>query len=342
MADKNRMPSRRICIVSPATQVANNGNWQTAARWASLLETRHEVTIVQEWTGTPCDVMLALHARRSSTSITRWAAARGMTENCPGLAVVLTGTDLYRDIARDEGAMQSLRLADALVTLQELGPNALPLALRPKARVIFQSSPARTPWVRSAGPLEVVMVGHLREEKAPQTLWAAARLLHSTEGVVIRHIGDALDPELGRQAKACMQACPQYTWLGGLPHATALDAIAQAHLLVQSSRIEGGAHAVLEAVRAGTPVLASRIDGNVGMLGRDYEGYFELDDAPGLASLLLECRDTLAEPGGFYAWLRQQCDQRSPLFAPEVEAAALFNLVDQLVPVQGRSSPDPR
>ena len=229
--------------------------------------------------------------------------------------------------------MQSLRLARILVTLQERGPDALPLPLRRKARVIFQSSQARAPSTRGAGSLQVVMVGHLRDEKAPQTLWAAARLLHPDEGVVIRHIGDALDPLLDRQAAACMQACPHYAWLGGQSHAAALDAIAQAHLLVQSSRIEGGAHAVLEAVCAGTPVIASRIDGNVGMLGGDYEGYFEVDDAPGLVNLLRQCRDTLAAPDGLYARLGQQCARRAPLFTPEAEAAALFVLVHQLAPV---------
>ena len=39
-----------------------------------------------------------------------------------------------------------------------------------------------------------------------------------------------------------------------------------------------------------TPVLASRISGNVGMLGDDYDGYFELGDSDGLAALLRRCR----------------------------------------------------
>lgn len=325
------MPSRRICIVSPATSAANNGNWQTAARWARYLGMHHEVTIVQEWDGTPCDVLLALHARRSATSIARWAQARGASHDCPGLAVVLTGTDLYRDIAIDARARQSLDLARVLVTLQECAPEALPASLRAKARVIFQSTPPRAPQARPSGPLQVVMVGHLREEKSPQTLWAAARLLHPDEGILFRHIGDALEPALGEQATDCMQACPHYVWLGGLAHEQTLDEMVRAHLLVHCSRIEGGAHAVLEAVCAGTPVLASRIPGNVGMLGTDYAGYFALDDAADLARLLRHCRDTLKSPGGFYAQLGQQCTQRATLFTPDVEAAALTALVEHLL-----------
>ena len=40
----------------------------------------------------------------------------------------------------------------------------------------------------------------------------------------------------------------------------------------------------MEAVRSGTPVVASRIDGNIGMLGQDYAGYFEWGDAAALAA----------------------------------------------------------
>ena len=48
--------------------------------------------------------------------------------------------------------------------------------------------------------------------------------------------------------------------------------------------MEGGAHVILEAVQSGTAVLASRIDGNVGMLGPAHEGYFEVGDDAGLAA----------------------------------------------------------
>ena len=62
--------------------------------------------------------------------------------------------------------------------------------------------------------------------------------------------------------------------------------IARAHALVHMSRMEGGANVVIEAVRSQVPVLASRIDGNVGLLGRDYDGYFPLGDAAALAALM--------------------------------------------------------
>lgn len=326
------MPAPRVLIVSPATEAANNGNWHTAARWAQMLQPDCEVAIAQDWDGTPYDLLLALHARRSAPAIARWAQAHGAPHNAPGLAVVLTGTDLYRDIQTDAQAHASLRLARALVVLQERGPDALPDALRPKARVIFQSAASHAPLPKPTLPLRVVMVGHLRDEKAPQTLWEAARLLCGHGDITFDHIGGALDAALGEQARACMAQCPQYHWRGALAHGDTLHAIAQAHVLVHTSRMEGGAHAILEAVCNGTPVLASRIPGNVGMLGADYGGYFALDDATALAHLLLRCRDERAETEGLYTLLQHQCAARAPLFAPQAEAEAVRALVRDLLP----------
>ena len=326
------MPAPRVLIVSPATEAANNGNWHTAARWAQMLQPDCEVAIAQDWDGTPYDLLLALHARRSAPAIARWAQAHGAPHNAPGLAVVLTGTDLYRDIQTDAQAHASLRLARALVVLQECGPDALPNALRPKARVIFQSAASHAPLPKPTLPLRVVMVGHLRDEKAPQTLWEAARLLCGHGDITFDHIGGALDAALGEQARACMAQCPQYHWRGALAHGDTLHAIAQAHVLVHTSRMEGGAHAILEAVCNGTPVLASRIPGNVGMLGANYGGYFALDNATALAHLLLRCRDERAETEGLYTLLQHQCAARAPLFAPQAEAEAVRALVRDLLP----------
>ena len=326
------MPVPRVLIVSPATAAANNGNWHTAARWAQMLQPDCEVAIAQNWDGTPYDVLLALHAHRSAPAIAHWARAHGAQHDAPGLAVVLTGTDLYRDIQTDAQAQASLLLARTLVVLQECGPDALPAALRSKARVIFQSAASHAPLPKPTLPLRVVMVGHLRDEKAPQTLWEAARLLCGHGDITFDHIGGALDAALGEQARACMAQCPQYHWRGALAHGDTLHAIAQAHVLVHTSRMEGGAHAILEAVCNGTPVLASRISGNVGMLGANYGGYFALDDATALAHLLLRCRDERAETEGLYALLQRQCAARAPLFAPQAEAEAVRALVRDLLP----------
>ena len=85
------------------------------------------------------------------------------------------------------------------------------------------------------------------------------------------------------------------------------------------SRMEGGAHVVIEAIRSRVPVLASRIDGNVGLLGSAYEGYFPPGDAQALARLM---QRFAAEPA-FARTLAAQCALREPRFAPAMEQAAV-------------------
>ncbi len=328
------MNAPRLLIVCPALASANNGNWQTAWRWSHMLSPMFEVSIAQEWNGEPFDVMLAMHARRSAESIARWAQVKNASADASGLAVVLTGTDLYRDIHTDASAQASLAFAQTLLVLQECAPAALPAEMRHKARVIFQSTQTQEPALKTPKHLRAVMVGHLRDEKSPQTLFAVARLLKDHTDIFIDHIGDALDADLGQQAQACAAQYPNYRWLGGLPHASTLRHIQRAHVLVHTSRMEGGAHVVLEAICSGTPVLASKIAGNVGMLGTDYAGYFDFDDAQGLAELLLRCRAEQIHSSGFYAQLLAQCEQRAPLFAPAAEQANLINLVHELIQPQ--------
>lgn len=330
------MPEIRIVIVSPALHDANNGNWQTARRWQQLLAPASHARIVRQWPDAQASVrdrvMLALHARRSAASIAAWAAARGTQSDAPGLAVVLTGTDLYRDIAHDPAAQASLRIAQVLVTLQECGPDALPSDLRSKARVMFQSTTQRMALPKTKRRLRVLVVGHLREEKAPQTVFALARALQLHTDIRIDHIGAALDPALGRLARQTARQCPAYRWLGALPHEVTRRRIQRAHVLLHPSRMEGGAHVVMEAVRGGTAVLASRVDGNVGMLGSDYGGYFGFGDVAAAADLVLRCRN--AQAGAVADVLGQlmvQCQRRAPLFDPARERGRLHQLVEELL-----------
>ena len=160
--------------------------------------------------------MVALHALRSAPAIHAWAARY---PDKP-LVVVLTGTDLYRDIASDASAQQSLQLATHLVVLQEAGLDALPDAWRSKARVIYQSAPTLLPAFKSVRRFKAVMVGHLRSEKDPLT-FIAASALPETANLHFEQIGEGLDPDLASAARAAAQHNPRYRWLGGLPRAQA-------------------------------------------------------------------------------------------------------------------------
>lgn len=320
-----------MCIVTPALADANNGNWQTARRWAHMLRGHYAVRLVKDWPDTHTnddgtDILLALHARRSATSVAAWAQAH---PDKP-LVLALTGTDLYRDIQSDASAQRSLALAQRLVVLQEQGPQALPESLRSKCRVVFQSSTRRQTLVKTTTHLRAIVVGHLRDEKWPQTVFEAARRIGPDEGIFIDHIGVALDPALGDAARDTQRDCPHYRWLGGLPHAATRSRIQRAHVLVHPSRMEGGAHVIMEAALSGTPVLASRMDGNVGMLGAGYRGYFPPGDAAALAALLRDCRRDIAQGSGKLAVLQAQCEARAPLFEPAAEKAALLAVLNEL------------
>ena len=310
----------KIILISPAAVEANNGNWHTAHRWAKFLSGHCDIAIKQDWDITHTDpaAMIALHARRSAASIHAWAAQH---PDRP-LIVVLTGTDLYRDIQMDASAKQSLHLATHLVVLQEAGMASLPKEVQNKARVIFQSASRLKPAVKSVRRFTAVMVGHLRDEKDPLTFMKAARLCDS-QNIYFEQIGGGLDLTLANAAKQTSIAQLNYNWLGGLPRAQTRQCIKRAHVLVNSSIMEGGAHVILEAVQSGTPVLASQISGNVGMLGPDYDGYFEVGDAVALAALVKRCA---AEPA-FLRHLQSQCARRAELFEPALEKRLVLKLI---------------
>ncbi len=311
----------RIVLITPYPPASRNGNVHTAQRWARFLRAAgHRVDVAVEWGGQPADLMIALHARRSHPAIAAFAQAFPQRP----LIVVLTGTDLYRDIRLDASARDSLALATRLVVLQERGPDELEARLRAKVRVIFQSAPTLSAQTKRARTFDVCVVAHLREEKDPLRAAYAAELLAADSRIRVLHVGEALTPEMAEEAVRC-QRISRWKWLGMRRHADTRRLIAGCRLLVQSSRMEGGANAIVEAVTAGVPVLASDIPGNIGMLGERYSGYYPLADSRALAELMTRAEaDT-----DFYAELAAQCAARAPLFDPARERAAVQNLIDE-------------
>lgn len=320
------MPHRfrpQVCLITPYGALANNGNWHTAARWFQMLKKQARVRLMTEWDGQDADLMIALHARRSAASIHAFAAAHPDR----ALVVVLTGTDLYRDLPDDAQARRSLELATQLVVLQDAALARLarfsPQA-GAKARVIFQSSPSLSPGEKRKSSFEVAMVGHLRDEKDPLTAIAALRLLPADSRIHCLHAGSVLDAGLALAARAATEElAPRYRWLGALTRTEARQLMRRARLLFHPSKMEGGAQAILEAITAHTPVIASDCEGNRGMLGDDYPGLFPVGDAAAAAQLLSRAEQ---EPA-FLALLERACAERAPLFWPEREAAALQALV---------------
>lgn len=321
--------SPRVAIISPALAAANNGNWQTARRWAQFLRAGHRVEVRTDWAAADGfdgdasarpDVIVALHALRSAGAIAR-AAEAGIP-----IALVMTGTDLYRDIATDPVAQRSLVLADRLVCLQARGPDALPEAVRPRALVIEQSAPARRPLPPRRRTVDLLLVGHLRPEKDPMTaVRALARLPDPALRLV--HVGGTSEVRCGEAFARAAAADPRIERRGSLPHAAARRLIARGRVLLLPSVMEGGANVLIEALTSSVPVLASRIPGSIGLLGDDHPGFFEVGDDAALAALIVRCRD---EPA-FVDTLRARGAAIAPRFAPARERAAVRALVQALL-----------
>lgn len=308
-------------MACPAPPRSRKGNRVTAVRWARILRgLGHRLTIGQNYRGEPCDVMIALHARRSHPAV---HAYRKMCPHGP-LIIALTGTDLYRDIRTSRQARRSLEWADRLVLLQPCGRAELPAPLRPKARVIYQSAaPSRVRAPKSRTTFEVCVLGHLRHEKDPLRAALALRLLPADSRVRVTQAGQALSPSLGRLARAAKARDARYRWLGEVPRWQARRLLARSHALVLSSRMEGGANVVSEAIAEGVPVLASHIPGNVGLLGARYPAYYPVGDTQALARLMRRAESDPAFYGRLTAWMAAL----APLVDPVRERASWEELL---------------
>ena len=310
-----------ITLVSPAPVTSLGGNRTTSVRWQRLLEELgHTTDLVQTWQGDDADVLIALHARKSFELIRRFHEAR---RGAP-LVVALAGTDLYRDLDHGDQVRRALEMATHIVALQPAALDRVPRSLHDKVHVILQSAePPPPPPQTFPDQFEVAVLSHLRQIKDPLLAAAATRHLPATSQIVVRHAGAALDQELSEKARKQMQTNPRYRWLGPLPFDRARELLASSHLLVLSSRDEGGANVVSEAIVAGVPVLSTDIPGSRGLLGNDYPGYYPVGDDKDLARLLLRSE---SEPA-YLAQLKEHCARLRPRFTPERERTAWQDLL---------------
>ena len=270
--------------------------------------------------------MIALHAWRSSDSIRDFRARYPARP----LIVALSGTDIYQYIDRDPApTLHSLACADRLVALQELARRRVPAQFRRKVRVIHQSAPnlrrALPPATRS---FDVAVIGHLRQVKDPFLAAKAARRLPATSRIRIVHLGAAETSQWAAMARAEMKVNPRYVWRDDRPRAEVRRLLTRTRAMVLSSLSEGGANVISEAVAAGVPVLATRIDGSVGLLGRDYPGYFPVRDTAALAKLL----QAIESRPEFLMRLHRAIARRAHLFRPAREKAAWKKLIREITP----------
>jgi putative glycosyltransferase (TIGR04348 family) len=315
----------KIVLITPPGPSTRTGNAVAALRWTRILRRLgHHVTVAADYADEAADAMVAIHAWRSAEAVRRF---RMRYPERP-LIVQLSGTDIYQYINEEPApTLRSMELADRLVALNSLAWRVVPKKFRKKLCVIFQS--VRKPSVSrepSRRHVDVSVIGHLRDVKDPLRAAEAARLLPPDSRIRIVHIGRAYSAEWAVKAKAEMAANPRYLWRDDVPRAAVQKLLRRSHAMVLSSLSEGGANVISEAIVAGVPILASRMDGNVGLLGADYPGYFPPRDTQALARLL----QRIEGDRRFVATLRRAIARRASLFRPEREVAAWRRLLAEL------------
>lgn len=313
-----------IEIVTPAPQGSLHGNRITALRWQHFLEgLGFRVVVTETWSGNDPAVLVALHAYRSHSSMIEFHRHH---PDKP-IVLILTGTDLYRDMAVHGEVLASMEIADQLIVLQSAALDSIPPHLRHKAQVIYQSVTVDIPQSIPEADFQVVVIGHLRDEKDPFCIARSLPLMPLDSEISVLHLGMAMSEKMEREAKGYNETLERYQWIGEVSHADTLKMLSKSRLMVISSRMEGGAHVVSEAIALGIPVIASDIPGNKGLLGDDYLGYYPVSNEAALASLLYRA-ETMPD---FYAALKKQIDIRKNLISPERELQSIRHLMCQLI-----------
>jgi glycosyltransferase involved in cell wall biosynthesis len=299
----------KVLVSSPFSLEFERGNAVTAKRIAGLLP---EAQACHGWDGQPADLLIALHAHRSREAIERFQSAHPDGR----VAVLLTGTDLNE--FPSEELLEIGLTVDALIGMHEFVIKKLPERLRERARVIYPSVSLPALDVVPERGL-VTLIGHLRPVKNP---FLAVQSLGELPLRLV-HIGKALSVEEQLEAERWNREEPRYDWLGGLPRGQTLEWLARSWLTLSTSRSEGASNVVAEAIVLGVPVLATHIEGNMGLLGRHYEGLFEPEQLEGFL-------DRALTDLSFATTLKEQQDKRRPLLSPEREAASWVRLLEDL------------
>lgn len=319
----------KVLVTTPYARDSLQGNTVTAVRVVSiLLEAGLDAAVISndDQVGY-ADVMIALHARKSVHFIDDF-----LVLNPAGKVIVyLTGTDLYHDIPNGcEICERSMRLADALVVSQDASLHSVPNKYLEKVAVVPNS--IQLPDAVSEGNMEsapnlFTVIGHLRAVKQPFMAVESMQLLDDSVGVKLVMLGDEVDVGSGDIARSWQEKDSRFQWLGGVEYLQALQWMGRSVATINTSLIEGGANSVGESIMLGVPVLASKIEGNVGMLGEDYAGYFSAESHQELAEIM----ERVIEEADFLAMLRAQVRVRQEKFSRENEKQDWMKVIQKLL-----------
>ncbi len=165
--------------------------------------------------------------------------------------------------------------------------NALPAAMN--------DLPSRQEARRMLGWPEgpaLVTVGRLAEVKR---IDLQIQALPQTPAARLVIVGDGPERSALERLAADLGVAERVTFTGALPHDRALLAIRAADLLVLSSQTEGLSHVLIEALRLGTPCVATAVGGNPEVIRDGVDGVLVPPGDP--AALAAAVSKLLADPG---------------------------------------------
>jgi putative glycosyltransferase (TIGR04348 family) len=280
------------------------------------------VAIDTEYCDESCDLLIALHAWRSRNAVVRF---REQHPDTP-LVVVLTGTDIYDHQHRfPDVTHESMALADCLIGLHHRVCRDIPERFTRKLVTVLQSADSPATLSGPKKGFDICVIGHLRYEKDPLRAALAARQLPESSAIRVISAGKAHTPEWEHKALVEQSANPRFEWLGEVDQTAIQALMSHCRAMVISSVMEGGANVVSEACRAGLPVIASDISGNIGLLGDDYPGYFPVGDDTELARALQRVEDS----PDFLGELERRVTDLAGCFTSEAEQAALLAAIEK-------------
>lgn len=316
----------KISLITPAKKYSRNGNRATALRWARILRgLGHRVHILVEYEGQKTDLMIALHAWRSAKSIVLYRSIYPKGR----LLLALTGTDINSYIhSHPSITLNSIEAADYLICLHSLVNTIISKEFHEKLRVIHQSAPPLKGYRKPTKlNFDICLIANLRNVKDPLRGAYALRELPASSRLRLIHFGKAETKFWEKKANTEMRNNPRYIWKGQKKGWEVRKEFTKTQLMLISSLNEGGANVVSEALVAGVPIIASRISGNIGLLGEKYPGYFTAGNAVSLRRILLKCEQ---EPI-FMAKLREHCKVRAKQFIISEETLRWESLLKETV-----------
>ncbi|MCC6586848.1 MAG: glycosyltransferase [Bryobacterales bacterium] len=313
----------KIRLVVPDSSLASSGDVVTAKRWAEIFYAlHHEVTLGEPGEDTACDVLVAIGAAACAAEVHQSYRAAPQR----AVVVAITGPDL-EVMARQPAVNASIELATRIVTFQAATVDLLPRPVRHKVSVIFQSAVRLKAQVLPRRDcFSVIAVANLRDHKQPLLIAEAARLLPTSSRIRIEHYGAAIDGQIHEQVRRETLENGRYHWSGEVAHRDLRKRLASSSLLVNTARIDDGANAISEAAVDQVPIVASRVAGNIGVLGESYLGFFSARSAEDLAHQLQRAETDEA----FYRKLREGVAEVARRLTPAEERRQWRQLLAQI------------